>query len=154
MSDYTHYGRCFECGLLTGLNKNTLMCETHDYEKRIKDLEQKLSEEQQRTLRYKELLYSQSEQGEYIKELEERRDEWRKEHKEQIAANHELMTRYMEAMEVVRFYGDPELYYETSEDEFMGINGDYEKLDTSEHPGLYAGKRAREFMKKHGMEEG
>lgn len=42
MRIYDHYGTCFECGLLTALNKNSLMCEDHDYEKRIESLEQKL----------------------------------------------------------------------------------------------------------------
>lgn len=37
---------------------------------RIKELEIALESEQERTLRYKELLYSQAKQGEYIKELE------------------------------------------------------------------------------------
>ena len=47
---YTHFGSCFYCGQLTGLNKKNLLCEKHDfhglfrkYRKRIKYLENKLS---------------------------------------------------------------------------------------------------------------
>jgi hypothetical protein len=44
----------------------------NDKDVKLKELEQQLASEQQRTLRYKELLYSQTEQGVYIKELEQK----------------------------------------------------------------------------------
>lgn len=49
--EYHHYGRCFECGDLTGLNVKSLMCPKHDYlakiqklEARLKEIESKISE--------------------------------------------------------------------------------------------------------------
>jgi hypothetical protein len=41
--DYTHHGRCFECGELAGLNKDTLMCPKHDYAAKIHSLRTRLA---------------------------------------------------------------------------------------------------------------
>jgi hypothetical protein len=41
--EYIHHGRCFECGELTGLNKDTLMCPKHDYAATIQLLRTRLA---------------------------------------------------------------------------------------------------------------
>ncbi len=43
-AEYTHYGRCFDCNVLTGLNEGTLMCERHDYKPKYLALKQQLKE--------------------------------------------------------------------------------------------------------------
>ena len=42
--EYLHYGRCFECSDLTGLNVKSLMCPKHDYLAKIQKLEARLKE--------------------------------------------------------------------------------------------------------------
>lgn len=133
-------------------------------------LEQKLASEQSRTLRYKNLLYSQQDQGAEIQRLEQKLAEYEKEfrilqrdHSERfvdltMARNdyHELKQKLSEALEVIRFYGDERNWLDNDLAGYPpSIRNDSEIGDNikfSDHITV-GGKRAREFLKKHGLEE-
>lgn len=107
---------------------------------RVRELESQLASEQKRSLRYKELLYSQSEQG---KEIERLASE---------LANAKVEIE--EAREVIGFYGSVETWQLRTFNETGVRKGWAMRVRDSDVEYIYGpnrhfgGKRARQFLEK------